>query len=724
MRAGGSAPGSPTSCSICSGFRPISWSGSVLRAWCGAIADCDRHAAGREAGAGRRPAFRLGALARVRAAVHWRGAASSPRACTPLAPRCRLRRAASSATGQRAPVRGLGATGGTLALFVAIAAGFSLWVGQSWLTIFEQVGLAVELGWHGPARSVSARRDRRIGEAAASERDEQVRGASAASSTTDAEPVRIETPLARIEPSRACPPSAQVALFSDLPADTQLPPLALLDAPPVGAGAGLAPKRCEFTSRLIEKKLADFNVAANVVAAYPGPVITRYEIEPATGVKGSQIVNLAKDLARALSLVSIRVVETIPGKSLMGLELPNPRRQTVRLSEILGSKVYADSASPLTLALGKDIAGNPMVADLAQDAAPAGRGHHRLGQVGGHQRDAAVAAVQGRPVAGAADHDRPEDARDERLRGHSAPARAGGDRHAPGGQRAELVRRRDGAALPADEHARRAQPVGLQPQDRRRARSAKNRSPIRSRSRPTRPSRWAGCRDRGGHRRARRPDDGGRQEGRGADRAARAEGARGRHPPDPRHAAPVGRRDHRPDQGQHPDAHRVPGVFQDRLAHDSRPDGRRDAARAGRHALPAAGQRHAGARARRVRGRRGSAQVVEHWKIARRTAVRRRHPRGRRAGGSRHRQRGGLRRAVADAGRSRGRWRGRPAVRPGGGGRAASTGARRSRWCSATCASATTARRACSSRWRSRDWCRRWPRNGNRDILVPAQQED
>jgi S-DNA-T family DNA segregation ATPase FtsK/SpoIIIE len=107
-------------------------------------------------------------------------------------------------------------------------------------------------------------------------------------------------------------------------------------------------------------------VEVRVLAAYPGPVITRYEIEPAIGVKGSQIVNLVKDLARALSVVSIRVVETIPGKSCMGLELPNPHRQVVRLSEILGSEVYQNLASPLTLALGKDIGGNPIVADLAR----------------------------------------------------------------------------------------------------------------------------------------------------------------------------------------------------------------------------------------------------------------------------------------------------------------------------------------------------------------------
>jgi S-DNA-T family DNA segregation ATPase FtsK/SpoIIIE len=122
----------------------------------------------------------------------------------------------------------------------------------------------------------------------------------------------------------------------------------------------------EVTSRLIEKKLKDFGVEVHVVEASPGPVITRYEIEPATGVKGSQIVNLAKDLARSLSLVSIRVVETIPGKNYMALELPNAKRQTIQLSEILGSEVYNEGKSLLTLGLGKDIVGNSVVADLAK----------------------------------------------------------------------------------------------------------------------------------------------------------------------------------------------------------------------------------------------------------------------------------------------------------------------------------------------------------------------
>ena len=111
---------------------------------------------------------------------------------------------------------------------------------------------------------------------------------------------------------------------------------------------------------------ADFGVEVKVLAAYPGPVITRFEIEPAVGVKGSQIVNLVKDLARALSVVASAWSKPCPGKTCMALELPNPKRQTVRLSEILGSKAYHDMHSPLTVALGKDIGGQPVVADIAK----------------------------------------------------------------------------------------------------------------------------------------------------------------------------------------------------------------------------------------------------------------------------------------------------------------------------------------------------------------------
>ena len=118
--------------------------------------------------------------------------------------------------------------------------------------------------------------------------------------------------------------------------------------------------------QLIEQRLKEFKVPVTVLGAYAGPVITRFEIEPALGVRGAQIVNLMKDLARALGLTSIRVVETIPGKTCMGLELPNPKRQMIRLAEIIQSEAYARSASHLTLAMGKDITGIPVATDLAR----------------------------------------------------------------------------------------------------------------------------------------------------------------------------------------------------------------------------------------------------------------------------------------------------------------------------------------------------------------------
>jgi DNA segregation ATPase FtsK/SpoIIIE, S-DNA-T family len=206
------------------------------------------------------------------------------------------------------------------------------------------------------------RRDRRLGNLAREEREFVVQ--TEKRREEDHPPLRIEPAVLEIKQSPRVQKEKQVPLFEELP-DTPLPPLKLLDAAKHD-GEQVTAETLEFTSRLIEKKLSDFGVAVKVLAAYPGPVITRYEIEPAVGVKGSQIVNLVKDLARALSVVSIRVVETIPGKSCMGLEIPNPHRQIVRLSEILGSEAYANMHSPLAIALGKDIAGNPVVADLAR----------------------------------------------------------------------------------------------------------------------------------------------------------------------------------------------------------------------------------------------------------------------------------------------------------------------------------------------------------------------
>ena len=177
-------------------------------------------------------------------------------------------------------------------------------------------------------------------------------------------PIVIEPTLVDVPKSTRVVKERQKPLFSEL-VDTKLPQVDLLDSAPQRLET-VSGETLEMTSRLIEKKLKDFGVEVRVVAASPGPVITRYEIEPAVGVKGAQVVNLAKDLARSLSLVSIRVVETIPGKTTMALELPNAKRQTIRLSEVLGSQAYADSGSQLTIGLGKDIVGLPVVADLVK----------------------------------------------------------------------------------------------------------------------------------------------------------------------------------------------------------------------------------------------------------------------------------------------------------------------------------------------------------------------
>jgi len=255
-----------------------------------------------------------------------------------------------------------GFTGATLLLLAMAAIGLSLFSGVSWVAFMEGIGAAAE--WCGlkVMELWQRREDRKLGEIATVERDLVVEAEK--KRVESHEPIRIEPPVREIPKSERVIREKQVPLFQDLP-DTPLPPLGLLDEPPPDQQL-MSAETLEFTSRLIEKKLKDFGVEVKVLAAYPGPVITRYEIEPAVGVKGSQVVNLVKDLARALSVVSIRVVETIPGKSYMGLEIPNPRRQTVRLAEILGSQSYHEMHSPLTLALGKDIGGNPVVADLAR----------------------------------------------------------------------------------------------------------------------------------------------------------------------------------------------------------------------------------------------------------------------------------------------------------------------------------------------------------------------
>jgi S-DNA-T family DNA segregation ATPase FtsK/SpoIIIE len=256
----------------------------------------------------------------------------------------------------------LGFAGSGVAWIAALVLGASMALRFSWIALADRIGAGFDALRERRQEALERAEDIRIGKQAQIERDREL--ADEQLVIEDHVPIVIEKPVAEVPKSERVAKERQQPLFKEL-SDAKLPQVDLLDAAP-GRVESVTPDSLEMTSRLIEKKLKDFGVDVRVVAASPGPVITRYEIEPAIGVKGAQVVNLAKDLARSLSLVSIRVVETIPGKNFMALELPNAKRQTIRLSEILGSAVYNDAHSQLTLGLGKDIVGNPVVADLAK----------------------------------------------------------------------------------------------------------------------------------------------------------------------------------------------------------------------------------------------------------------------------------------------------------------------------------------------------------------------
>ncbi|WP_019898027.1 DNA translocase FtsK 4TM domain-containing protein [Methylotenera mobilis] len=255
-----------------------------------------------------------------------------------------------------------GYTGSSMLLLLMFVVGFSLFTGWSWIMITEKFGAFLIASYEFIKLKWQDWQDRKAGKAVEQERMEYVK--SERKRVVDREPVQIETPVLEIAQSARVQKEKQVPLFDTHP-DTPLPPIHLLDEPS-GTVELPSAETLDFTSRLIERKLMDFGIEVKVLTALPGPVITRYELEPAAGVKGSQVTNLVKDLARALSVVSVRVVETIPGKTCMGLEIPNPKRQIVYLSEIMGSQAYADVHSPLAISLGKDIGGKPAVADLAK----------------------------------------------------------------------------------------------------------------------------------------------------------------------------------------------------------------------------------------------------------------------------------------------------------------------------------------------------------------------
>ncbi len=260
-------------------------------------------------------------------------------------------------------VSAFGAKGAPLLLIALFLIAITLATSLSWFRVMDWTGRATLAGVAWVGRRLRRAPERLAARSARAEREVAKR--------TDAvrqarrEPIRIEPVAPKVEKSARATRETQIPLFTGASAKGELPPLSLLDEPG-DQGPGYSEETLEVLSRQVELKLKDFRIEAKVVGVYPGPVITRFELEPAPGVRGSQVSNLDKDIARGLSVISVRVVDVIPGKSVIGLEIPNNRREIVYLSEILRSKEYDSAKSMLTLALGKDIGGRPIVTDLAK----------------------------------------------------------------------------------------------------------------------------------------------------------------------------------------------------------------------------------------------------------------------------------------------------------------------------------------------------------------------
>ncbi|HEX7339506.1 MAG TPA: DNA translocase FtsK 4TM domain-containing protein, partial [Rhodanobacteraceae bacterium] len=256
-----------------------------------------------------------------------------------------------------------GDKGAPLLMLAVFLVAVTLATRLSWFSVMDWIGHRVLAlaAWCGRklrrAPDVMAARSARAAREVAKKTD--------AAKQAKREPIRIERVEPVVEKSVRATRETQIPLFTGASSKGELPPLSLLDeAPP--QGPGYSEETLEILSRQVELKLKDFRIEVKVVGVYPGPVITRFELEPAPGVRGSQIANLDKDIARGLSVISVRVVDVIPGKSVIGLEIPNVNREIVYLSEILRSKEYDAAKSMLTLALGKGIGGRPVVVDLAK----------------------------------------------------------------------------------------------------------------------------------------------------------------------------------------------------------------------------------------------------------------------------------------------------------------------------------------------------------------------
>ncbi len=252
--------------------------------------------------------------------------------------------------------------GATTLLFFVWLASISLFLNVSWIKIIDEIGKYSLVFWEFCLSKIDEIKDKFEEKRKKAERKEIFNAEK--KRIAKKAPPKIEPITPKLEKSNRAEKERQVPMFEP-PTDGELPNLALLDDPPLREQA-YSNESLEAMSRLVELKLKDFGIEVEVVSVSPGPIITRFELDPAPGVKVSKISTLSKDLARSLSVVSVRIVEVIPGKSFVGLEIPNESRELVTLGEILKSKVYDEMSSPLTLALGKDIGGNSVVADLSK----------------------------------------------------------------------------------------------------------------------------------------------------------------------------------------------------------------------------------------------------------------------------------------------------------------------------------------------------------------------
>ena len=259
-------------------------------------------------------------------------------------------------------------TGATVILLSLFFFGLTVFAEISWIALIDYLGVISMAFTTWLSMTFSEIRRKQIEKNIAKESKEgrSLKVEAATKMKKQRKPVTISAPEVKAKNSKRVEREKQQPLFVDEKLVGVLPPLNLLDAQDKSTNTGFSDESLEHLSRLLEVKLQDFGISATVVEVLPGPVVTRFEIQPAAGIKVSRITGLAKDLARSMAVISVRVVEVIQGKSVVGIEIPNETREMVRLSEVLTSDAYDSSSSPLTLALGNDIAGVPVVADLAK----------------------------------------------------------------------------------------------------------------------------------------------------------------------------------------------------------------------------------------------------------------------------------------------------------------------------------------------------------------------